>query len=111
MAEAGKVAKGAWPKEMVRRGERPGSTRPDYKWWQEVPADTTAESLRFVGYEVVSVLPASISIELARAMERTEQRIAAAARCPEQEDFYLEVMQANLELRNALIHYAGQVRE
>ena len=57
----------------------------------------------------VPILPTSISLELARAMELTEQRIVAATGCPEQEDFRLEVTQASLELRNALLRYAEQV--
>lgn len=40
---------------MVRRGERLGSSRPDYIWWQELPPGESAEELRSVGYEVVEM--------------------------------------------------------
>ena len=49
----------AWPLTIIRRGERLGSSRPDYVWWQELPPEDTAEGLRSVGYEVVEVVPAS----------------------------------------------------
>lgn len=55
-----------WPLTLIRRGERIGSERPDYVWWQEVPADTTAEAASSVGYEVIDMVPAS-QLEAERA--------------------------------------------
>lgn len=45
-----------WPLTLVRRGAKV----PDdgSRWWQELPTDSTAESVRSVGYEVVDVVPA-----------------------------------------------------
>lgn len=64
--------KAEWPKEIIRRGERPGSICPDYIWWQEVPPDETADELRSVGYEVVSVVPAQ---DVQRLVEEIEGEI------------------------------------
>lgn len=49
-----------WPVTLVRRGSRPNSDRPDYRWWQELPDDEIAQHVQAVGYEVVSVVPASL---------------------------------------------------
>jgi len=44
---------------LVRRGERVGSSRPDYRWWQELPGDELAEHLSAAGYEIVGFLRVS----------------------------------------------------
>lgn len=71
-----------WPLTLIRRGERVGSSRPDYVWWHELPADTTAEAARSVGYEVVDVVPASgheaaLKTERERGDEEASNRLYA----------------------------------
>lgn len=77
-----------WPKELIRPGRKVGSKRPDYIWWQELPAGTTLDAVRSVGYEVVSVIPTSEAEKLARAIEKD-----------------LNGEAGEMELRAALNHY------
>ena len=73
---------------LIRRGERVGSNRPDYRWWQELPADETREHLSAAGYEIVDFIATSEAEKLARAIEKD-----------------LNGEAGEMELRAALNHY------
>ena len=74
---------GTWPKALVYRGPCVGSSRPDYRWWQELPDDTTADGARLCGYPVVEVIPARLSREqvneVARVLVVWDREVVAVA--------------------------------
>jgi hypothetical protein len=64
---------------LIRRGKRVEATgaAADYEWWQELPPDQDADSLRGVGYEVVRFFRASTLIELAEELEKMREEESA----------------------------------